>query len=556
MTIVPNFLANLLTEYRSEVEHWLSDYLYGQIVQRAPHHLLVQLKARLDFGPLEAGCLSFHHQTGPGAKPTHAVNKLVRVLLVKYLYNWSLRETEERLQHDLVVKWFVGYRVLEQVVDHSQLERFEQWVQQHQHRLYFDGILRQIDQDLPAERTAVQIGDTFAMRADAAQETLVELLRHTSRCLLREIQHGAPAVYPALLAQVDQVLLFGPAEEPLVYFMSAEQKQLQRETTARGAWSLQQFVTPLLARLAEPIRVRVQLRVDDLAKILADEFCLILDAAGQLAQVSLLAPKDKGSYRLCSATDPDATARNHGKDSTVGYNISAAATPLGIIRAIHAATGASPDQAEVATLIAEQRQHQALCPPKLIYDRAAGAGRTRALVKQVSTGQTQLVARIPPSSSPGRLGPDDFHFDASGALVCPAGQVTTRSYHSNQEEGDVYWFVGADCQNCALRPQCRDPKAKPNSLRRLFISDYQPYIRQAQSYNQTLLFRAEMHLRPRIERIIFMLTHYDGARHARRRGKPWADFQVKMCATARNIRTWLTYCDRRPAPPLSQAAGG
>ncbi|MFQ5854795.1 MAG: hypothetical protein ACE5LU_04010, partial [Anaerolineae bacterium] len=69
--------------------------------------------------------------------------------------------------------------------DHTTLERFEVWVCEHQHRTYFDEILRQIDADFPEERHQPQIGDTFAMRANAAKESLIRLIRHTCQCLLR-----------------------------------------------------------------------------------------------------------------------------------------------------------------------------------------------------------------------------------------------------------------------------------------------------------------------------------------------------------------------------------
>jgi len=41
-----------------------------------------------------------------------------------------------------------------------------------------------------------------------------------------------------------------------------------------------------------------------------------------------------------------------------------------------------------------------------------------------------------------------------------------------------------------------------------------------------------MKQRPLIERIIFNLTHFFGARHARSTGLPKADFQLSMAAAA------------------------
>ena len=61
----------------------------------------------------------------------------------------------------------------------------------------------------------------------------------------------------------------------------------------------------------------------------------------------------------------------------------------------------------------------------------------------------------------------------------------------------------------------------------------------ARAYNQTEDFKAEMKLRPEVERIIAGLVRYNGARDADRRGLPNADFQMKMAATAFNVKTWL-----------------
>ena len=209
--ILPEFLNAIITQNLEIVEKWFGAQLYERMVKRFPRHLLVRLNARLDLSAIEADFREYQHQAGPGTKPTHSIRKYVRALLVKYLYNWSLRETEERLQNDLMVKWFVGYGVWEEVMDYSALCLFEEWVEQKHHRQLFDRVLRQIDTDFPKERGGVQIGDTYAMQANAALESVVEHLRHMSRLLLAELEQGAREQYLTEMAQLDRSLLFGPA---------------------------------------------------------------------------------------------------------------------------------------------------------------------------------------------------------------------------------------------------------------------------------------------------------------------------------------------------------
>jgi IS5 family transposase len=545
MPIVPEYLHGLINQHPGELEKWFSQQLYERVVKSGARHLLVRLAGRLDLRGIEEACQGYQHQEGPGAKARHTVERLVRVLLVKYLYDLSLRETEERVRNDLVVRWFVGYGVFEEVLDNSTLERFEQWVNLKAHRVFFDDVLKQMDASLPTERRVVQVGDTFGMQANASQEGIVELLRHTSRSLLREIEQGAAEQYAQIQKGLDRSLLFGEKNEAPVYYLKEEERQARRLHTVQGVWQLRQLVEPWLSTWEARLQTRVELRLEDLAKILQDEFVLESDASGQPVAVKVLDKKDKGEYRLGSATDPQATCRNHGGDLTLGYNVSLAVTPNSVIREIQAATGSEPDQAGVSSLIVAQLQHQQFCPEKLIYDQAAGAGRTRAEVSRVSAGQTQLVARIPPSSVNGRFGPEVFHFNLEGALVCP--QQHSTSSHFRSHDADIYEFSAKTCRDCPLWKDCRDPKARPGGPRRVFISDYQDQIQEAQAYNQTPQFKKDMKHRPLVERVIFMLTHYDGARRARSRGRERADFQAKMCATARNLRTWLSLLLRNDA---------
>jgi hypothetical protein len=44
--------------------------------------------------------------------PTHPVTRLVRAELVGALYSWSLRQLEQEIRYNLVIKWFVGYTLL------------------------------------------------------------------------------------------------------------------------------------------------------------------------------------------------------------------------------------------------------------------------------------------------------------------------------------------------------------------------------------------------------------------------------------------------------------
>jgi len=84
-------------------------------------------------------------------------------------------------------------------------------------------------------------------------------------------------------------------------------------------------------------------------------------------------------------------------------------------------------------------------------------------------------------------------------------------------------------------------------MRQVFVSSYREQVLAAQQYNDTETFLHEMKIRPRVERVIFELTNYNGAREARRRGVDNADWQAKMCATAYNLKHWVRRTDLRTA---------
>jgi len=450
-------------------------------------------------------------------------------------------------------KWFVGYSPFEAGPDHSTLERFEQWVIAHQARTFFDAVLRQIDQDLPAERQQPQIGDTYALRANAAQETLITLLRHTCQRLLGTLAEADAAGHAALLADLDQAALCGSRDEVKEYRLTVEQRRSRLATTAVAAAQCAARVRTHLgaSALTAAQRQPVATWLAVLDKLLADEFTLTQDTEQQVTAAAELPKDQKGSYRLGSATDPDATYRVHDEQSDFGYNVNIAATAH-FIRAVHVATGAEPDPVAIPAVLQDEQAHQGAVPPKFIYDAAAGAGKHFATVTEVTAGQTQLVAPlIPYDTRTERFTPDDFALSPDETtLTCPRGRTSATAYRSQSGQGRTFRFSAQQCAGCPLADLCRGAAVPPDHMRQVFISDFRSAVAQARTYAQTADFKADMKLRPTIERIIANLVRYHDARQARRRGQPNCQYQAHMNAMAFNLRQWLRQLARhsRPAP--------
>ena len=559
--ILQQTILFFISSYWAILVKFFSDYLLENALENAKHHLLVKLNKKIDFSELEKLSVEFHHQSGPGAPATYSTNGLIRAMLVKYLYDLSLRQTEERLGSDIIIRWFVGGNLFEPPPDHTTLERFERWLKDHRRSAIFDEILAQIRQDYPDEHQ-IQIGDSYAMHANAARENLVPMIRHLSEKLLRSAAETLPEPLANAVRGFDWLGLFGALPESREYRLNAVQRAQRLQTVVLAALDLHKRISTLLKDRPASEFPALRTLLGALSKVIADEVSV------QDGLVQRLQPKQQGSFRIGSATDTDASYRVHGpapEDTSFGYNIQVTVSKSGFVCETRAYTGAVPDQAGVAALVADQKERQGICPEKLIYDQAAGCGKTRAEVAKVSEGQTQLSAKLPPYESRTNLfAPYDFVLSENGkTLTCPNGKSTDVAYTAGgRGDGRTFRFFDVQCwqgilpkgkkspdltlaQRCPLWEKCREAGQGPRTTRQVFISDYREHVLAAQAYNQTEDFTRDMQLRPAIERVIFELTHYNGARQARRRGLENADWQARMNATAYNLKLWLRMSDRR-----------
>ena len=342
-----------------------------------------------EFRPAGHGLRRLSTPARAGTCATYPVSVLVRALLVKALYGLSFRALEQRLLTDLVVRWFVG-----ETPDRSTLARFEQWVQKQHPRLYGDTVLGQIDQAFPTRRPLNLIGDTYAMRANAAEEDLLRRVRHTCECLLREAVKTMPALLTPTVSGFPWHELFGAPQEGPAFHLTHAARQQRQATTLRAAQAFHTRFTTALTFFSTQTYPDVRLWLDYLAKILTDEVAFLPEPDATAPRVHVRTPQERRedattTFRLISATDPEATYRMHSEqpeDQTLGYNIQLAASTDGFIRETQAYIGATPDQVGVAPLIAAQHAHLGQVPPKLLYDQAAGTGK-------VSINSTQASGR-------------------------------------------------------------------------------------------------------------------------------------------------------------------
>jgi len=541
MKEIPAPVTMIIEQYLMFVLAWCSHYLYERLLNRWQEEHLVECHQHIDFTPIERACAPYHQRVAgqPGRPISHSVPKLVRLLYLMYQENCSYRQAENRLQRDLLWRWFAGYGLFDAVPDHNTIHLFDQYVRRHHPRLFFDTILQQIDAQAPTVRQRAQIGDTFAVLANAALEGPTRRLRHLCSRLLAALDACQPAAYEQVLGQLenafDEGRLFGWEEQ--VVWSDADKRQARRQEIVLEALACRELVRPYEAD-HEPVQAAAAL----IDKMMADEFSLTRDEQQRIVSAVLLPANKRGTFRICSATDPEATMRNHGPDKKdFGFNAAVATTDDGLIREIQAHTGSCGDTTTIPDLLVAQKLHHDLLPTTFSFDQIAGTGKTAALVHDVSDGQTQLLAHpMPDTKKNDTFSARHCHLSDDGlSLTCPNGRVSRHKYPSGSGDGHNFRFLAAQCLGCPLLADCRGSEQTPTSPRNFFVSSYMTFFLLLLALSQTEAFRQQMKKRPRIELVIAHLVLFHGARRARFRGTAKVDYQLKMAGTTYNVKWWL-----------------
>lgn len=559
MPILPKFALFVILQSWSMVLQLVSAVWYERQLSRYRHHWLVQLHQIADLSRLEQACTAFHANNGLGAPVIHTAPRLVRALLVKYLHSFSLRQSEEQIDNNILIKWFVGYSLFETPLDHSTLDRFELWLFRHHPRLFFDEIIRLIDHLCPEDRQRLQIVDTFAMHARAANTYLIELLRDICRHILCRLAEIDPDRHLALLAQLNLLTLFGRPEERITAALNAEQRAERLQQVGQQARRLLRLLNDSLDQtpaLPPDDQAPLRLLLAALDKIITDETTITANNPADPDDVTITERPHgkKGSYRIGSATDLTASYRKNHTDTQaiLGYNPAALSTTV-FAREVQVNTGAEPDNLSAPVLLQNQFDHHGFFPDYLAGDMIFGHGKTRAAIEDVSHGQTQVIALVPDYDQRShRFNPRDFTLSDDGlTLTCPNNQTSTRCYSHKSQGGIQFRFPAKLCRDCPLWDQCRGPNSKKSTIRNVFISFYRDQIEKAQEFNQSDTFKEGIKQRMNVERIIFCLTNIYGARYAHSYGQERTDYQLKMQATAFNLRQLVREMVKKRGPNLA-----
>jgi hypothetical protein len=237
------------------------------------------------------------------------------------------------------------------------------------------------------------------------------------------------------------------------------------------------------------------------------------------------------SDRIISTVDPE---MRHGRKSQHqrfdGYKLSATATNTSepLITAVEVAPASAQDGPQAKELVDCQPERRR--PARLLGDTAYGTGPVRA---ELAERDVQMLAPVPPGTTKdGRLAKRDFLIDLdAGTVTCPAGRAALiRTEPSGKRRAS---FPKHACDRCPLRERCVAPARGTRQVP--IASDEELLIAARQALDDHATAEHLRRTRPRIERLLGLLTGRYGARKSRYFGRAKARLQAAWAAALVNL---------------------
>jgi len=459
------------------------------------------------------------YSSGMG-RPSIPPSQLAKVLLLQHRTGVSDEQAMECVAWDL--RWKVALGL---AVDHAgwhptSLTKYRARLLLHgKEGLALENTLRLAEEIGLLEGTAEQIIDSTPMLGAAATQDTVRLVRHG----VRKLVDAVAAADEDAAGRLGDGLEFDyarPGEKPDCRW----REKAERER--------------MLTRVAEDAE-RALRAVEHAEGLLGAEAVeaahrLLRELIGQDFDVD-----EEGVPRLHRGTRPDRiistvdTEMRHGRKSSQtrfdGYKLSATATntPVPLITAVDVAPAGETDGPQAKHLI--DAQPEARRPDRVLGDTAYGNGPVRA---ELAERDVDVLAPVPEGKVvEGRLGKHDFQINLeAGTVTCPAGHTVAISTSPTGFRGAN--FTRATCTDCPLKAACCPGRTR-RQINLVKHEDLLLAARQALADSDT----AE-HLRrtrPRIERLLGLLTGRYGARKSRYIGRAKARLQAAWAAALVNL---------------------
>jgi len=453
---------------------------------------------------------------------------LAMALLLQFHQDLTDREMERACMYDLEIKYALGLRLDERPFDHSSLGDFRQRLLAHgKEKLLFETILHTLVEKQLIAKDEIQRIDATHIVADVAIPTMVQLVKKGTYHLLKALKTQHPAVYQALSQAID---LRGYTRETVNEVHEGRPNEEKR--TKKLVEVVHEARVVLQHAVSLPASPSLQRRIALLQRILHEH--LDEDAHG--------VPKEKEKTQkppnlLVSPVDED--ARYGMKSPTkrfVGYKTNVTETTTSrFITNVEPMRGNQRD-GDTAVEAIEDQHAVGLHPTKLIGDAAYADGAYRQALQRHGT---QLVAPLRPRNTRTRaVYPKSmFRYDPiNQSVTCPQGITTTESYADHPHNLRTFHFPMTACKVCVVKAHCTNAK---EGRRTIGITPSHQDLLDAEAYNRTAAFKADMKLRPVIEGTHSEMKRYHGLRRARYRGLRKVALQCYLTAAVVNLKRWI-----------------
>jgi len=452
---------------------------------------------------------------------------LAMATILQFHRNLSDREMERACMYDIEIKYALGLRLDERPFDHSSLGDFrERLLKNGKEKEIFDRILKHLIKAGLIRKDEIQRIDATHVIADIAIPTTVTLVRRGTYGILKVLKKRHKAVHEQVGQKIDLSLY--TKDEVVRDFPGRGDDEIRRRKLVEVVRDARTVLDEVKEIKDEVLDKQVRM----LKRILGEQ--TVEDQDGNPKERKY---KERPKDLLVSPVDPDARfGAKSDKKRFTGYKANITETIEGrFITGIKAMPGNRPDGETAASILQEQKKLD-LAPPKLIGDSAYGYGSYR---KDLRESGTEVVAPLREKNDRSKAIYPKSMFDydeKTNMLACPEGVTAIQTFYDKKKDLKVFHFPMTVCKKCPRQKECTNSK---DGRRTVGISLFNKELREAEQYNLTEQFKAEMKLRAPIEGKHSEMTRYHGMRRARYRGLKKVGLQCYFTATAVNLKRWV-----------------
>ena len=191
--------------------------------------------------------------------------------------------------------------------------------------------------------------------------------------------------------------------------------------------------------------------------------------ARQVRYEHLAAGLEQSGESQVSLTDSDARLMSQGAGSMVGYNVQAAVDAKHKLIVEAEVTNRASDSGELGSIAIQAQETLEAKDLSAVADKGYYSGREILMCDSV--GITAYVSKPLTSANTARglFGKERFVYDpARDGYVCPAKQLLTYRFSTNEKERPIRYYRTTGCQSCPIKGQCTRNKANRTITRLAF----------------------------------------------------------------------------------------